>query len=402
MIYLHHTFIAHAFCFVFITNSWLSSAINRWYLGSASHSEAEGYLNKMHNTYGSFLIHEEHQDAYCLSLRGQDGIVHYLIQKSGGTLHIAMEIAFKTLQDLVHYYSQHAGVLCTKLEQPYLMTRGEGEVDISGMKLIHRMNVGRFGEVWKGLKGKTHVVIRTFRPRTVPASDFRRQASLIAQLNHPNIIQCQGICTIGKRQFILLEFMKYGNLKEYLSKGEGKDVHFLDLVHMALQVARGMAYLEQQHYIHCGLAARNILVGDGKICKIANFKRAHRADVYNIPPELQLPIKWTAPDVFTTQTHTIKSDVWTFGVVVYEIVTRGAIPYPHMTNKETFHAILSGYRMLQPANCPQGVYEMMLKCWESDPSNRPRFEAIEWQLEEFFVSKCFEDKIYIAPFQIKH
>ena len=356
----------------------------------------------MHNTYGSFLIHEEHHDAYCLSLRGRDGVVHYQIQRSEDTLHIAKEITFKTLQDLVHYYSEHAGVLCTKLEQPYLMNTHEGEVDISEVQLVHRMNVGQFGEVWKGLKGKMHVAVKTLTPGTVPASEFIRQASLIAQLNHRNIIQCQGICTKGKRQYILLEFMKYGNLKEYLSKGEGKDVHFLDLVHMALQVARGMAYLEQQHYIHCGLAARNVLVGDEKVCKIADFKRAHRTEVYNIPPKLQVPYKWTAPDVFTAYKHTIKSDVWSFGVVLYEIITRGHLPYPHMTNKETLHAILSGYRMPQPAGCPQGIYDMMLKCWESNPSNRPRFEAIEWQLEEFFISKCFENKTYIAPFQIKH
>ena len=371
-------------------------------MGSASHSEAEGYLNEMHNTYGSFLIHEEHQNDYCLSLRGQDDIVHYLIQKSRGTLRIAKEITFKTLQDLVIYYSQHAGVLCTKLEQPYLMNKSENEVDVSEVQLVHRMNVGQFGEVWKGLKGKMDVVVKTLTPGTVPASDFRRQVSLIAQLNNPNIIQCQGICTIGKRQFILLEFMKYGNLKEYLSKGEGKDVQFLDLVHMALQVAHGMAYFEQEHYIHCGLAAQNILVGDGKICKIANFKRSQKADVYKIPSKMKLPPKWTAPEVFTSREYTIKSDVWSFGAVLYEIVARGHLPYSHMTNKEAVSATQSGYRMPQPAGCPQGIYDMMLKCWESDPSNRPRFEAIEWQLEEFFISKCFEDKTYIAPFQIKH
>ena len=387
-----------------LTAIYLPSAINRWYLGSASCSEADSFLNEMQNKCGSFLIHEEHQDAYCLFLRGQNAVVHYQIQKSEGTFHLVKEITFKTLQGLVHYYSQHAGVLCTRLEQPFSINRNVDEIDMSDVQLVHKMKVGKFGDIWRGLKGRTPIVVKTLTSGTVPANHFASQASLIAQLNHPNIIQYQGICTKGKRMYILMEFMKYGNMQEYLSKGEGKDVHFLDLVHMALQVARGMAYLEQQHYLHCSLAARNILVGDGKICKITDFKRCQKVAIggNKIPPKSQVPYKWTAPDVFTTNDYTIKSDVWSFGVLLYEIVTRGRPPYSHMTNKAAVSATQSGHRMPRPEGCPQGAYDMMLKCWAKDPSNRPSFEAIEWQLEEFFISKCFEDKTYIAPFQIQH
>ena len=328
--------------------------------------------------------------------------MHYQIQRSDNAVYIVKEVTFKTLQDLVHHYSQHAGVLCTKLKQPYHVVRGDDEVDRNQVKLVHRMRVEQYGEVWKGLKGKTHIVVKTLSAGLPSASSLLEQASFIAQLHHPHIIQCQGVCTKEEPVYILMEFMKYGNLQEYLSKGEGREAHFLDLVHMAVQVARGMAYLEQLSYIHCDLAARSILVGEGKVCKISNFTKARRADVYKLAPRTQVPIRWTAPEVFSTNEYTIKSDVWSFGVVLHEIVTRGDRPYSNMTNEETLKAIQSGYRMPQPEGCPQGVYDLMLKCWQNEPSSRLRFEAIEWQLEEFFISKCFEDKTYIAPFQIKH
>lgn len=93
--------------------------------------------------------------------------------------------------------------------------------------------------------------------------------------------------------------------------------------------------------------------------------------------------------------------MWAYGVLLHEIVTRGGHPYAGMSNEEALKAVQSGYRIPQTTNCPRGLYEMMLKCWCPEPSNRLRFEAVEWQLEEFFTSQCFEDKTYIAPFLIK-
>ena len=106
--------------------------------------------------------------------------------------------------------------------------------------------------------------------------------------------------------------------------------------------------------------------------------------------------------VFASNEYTTKADVWAFGVVLAEIITRGGRPYNHMSNEDTLKAVQSGYRMPQPAGCPRGLYEMMLKCWYQEPDRRLRFEALEWQLEEFFVSQCFEDRTYIAPYHVTH
>ena len=329
--------------------------------------------------------------------------MHYKIDTSkDGSIFIVKETTFKTLQDLVYHYSQTADVLCSTLRYPYHVPQGDDEIDRSSVKLSYKMKKGHFGEVWKGLKGKSHVVVKTLTPGATTSNEFLKESVLIAQLDHPKIIKCEGVCTKEEPIYVIMEFMKFGNLQDYLQKGEGKEVHFLDLVSLGVQIASGMAYLERQSYIHCDLAAYSVLVGEQKVCKIANFRKARRAATYKLPPRTQVPVRWTAPEVFNTNEYTIKSDVWSFGVVLHEIVTRGERPYNHMSNEETHKAVQSGYRMPRSEGCPQGLYEMMLKCWQEDPGTRLRFEAVEWQLEEFFISKCFEDRTYIAPFQMKH
>lgn len=327
--------------------------------------------------------------------------MHYKITTRDKTMFIAEQAQFKTLQDLVVHYSQHAGPLCTTLRQPYHVVRGDDEVERSTIHLSHRMHAGKYGEVWKGLKDKTHVIVKVLTPGTQTASEFLKEANILAQLDHTHIIRCEGVSTKEEPIYVLMEFLKFGNLQGYLQHGEGKDVHFLDLVNFALQVARGMTYLENQHYIHCDLGARSVAVGDGRVVKIQNFEQARRATSYKLPLHTSVPIRWTAPEVFTTNEYTTKADVWAFGVLLHEIVMRGGRPYDNMTNEETLKAVQSGYRMPQPPTCPQGVYDMMSRCWQTEAEHRPRFEAIEWQLEEFFTSKCFEDRTYVAPSHIR-
>ena len=148
-----------------------------------------------------------------------------------------------------------------------------------------------------------------------------------------------------------------------------------------------MAYLEEQNYIHRDLAARNILVGEHLICKVADFGLAHviDEDIYEAQPEEKIPIKWTAPEAALHNRFTIKSDVWSFGVMLYEIITYGRFPYPSMTSGEVLEALQQGYRMPRPMGCPDKLYDIMLKCWGHEPANRPTFETLQWQLEEFFI-----------------
>ena len=154
------------------------------------------------------------------------------------------------------------------------------------------------------------------------------------------------------------------------------------------QVAAGMAYLETQGYIHRDLAARNILVGDNYICKVADFGLARliEDDEYTAQEGTKFPIKWTAPEAALYNRFTIKSDVWSFGILMMEIITKGRIPYPGMTNAETLAQVERGYRMPIPANCPEPLYQIMENCWHKDPDRRPTFEYLQGLLEDYFVS----------------
>lgn len=368
---------------------------HRWYLGNTSHAEADSLLKQDKNVTGSFLVHDESQDIRCLTVRGHDSIMHYKIERKDKSVYIVQDTVFKTLMDLVHHYSMHSGVLCSILKHPYHVPRGDDEIDRSLVKFSHKMCMGKFGEVWKGLKGTKHVIVKFLTPGATSAAAFLKEPTLLAQLDHPKIIKCEGVCTKEEPIFMLMEFLKYGSLQEYLQRGEGRDIDMMDLVHLAAQIASGMSYLEHQQYIHCDLQARSVVVGEGRVCKIKHFHNARRVSSVTLPPKTSVPIRWTAPEVFATNEYTIKADVWSFGVVLHEIVTRGERPYNKMTNEQTLKAVQSGYRMPQPSNCPQGLYELMSKCWQTEPHDRLSFDAIESQLEEFHTSKCFNDRAYI-------
>lgn len=375
------------------------SVSHRWYLGNTSHAEADSLLKRDKNATGSFLVHDDSQDIRCLTVRGHDSIMHYKIETKDKSVYIVQDNMFKTLMDLVYHYSMHSGVLRSVLKHPYHVPRGDDEIDRSLVKFSHKMCTKKFGEVWKGLKGTQHVIVKFLTPGATSAAAFLKEANLLAQLDHPKIIRCEGVCTKEEPIFVLTEFLKYGNLQEYLHRGEGRDIAILDLVHIAAQIASGMTYLEHHQYIHCDLQARSVVVGEGRVCKIKNFHNARHVSSVTLPAQTSVPIRWTAPEVFATNEYTTKADVWSFGVVLHEIVTRGERPYNKMTNEQTLKAVQSGYRMPQPPNCPQGLYELMLKCWQTEPHNRLRFEAMEWQLEEFCISGSFDDRTYISQFQ---
>ena len=179
-----------------------------------------------------------------------------------------------------------------------------------------------------------------------------------------------------------------GSLLDYLTKGEGQQLQIPVLIDMAAQVASGMAYIELQGYIHRDLAARNILVGENYLCKVADFGLARLIEdsEYTAREGAKFPIKWTAPEAALYATFTIKSDIWSFGILLTEIITKGRIPYPGMTNAETLAQVERGYRMPIPPGCPQPLYQIMLQCWNKDPNSRPTFEYLRDTLEDYFVS----------------
>ncbi|KAG2468040.1 LCK kinase, partial [Polypterus senegalus] len=152
-------------------------------------------------------------------------------------------------------------------------------------------------------------------------------------------------------------------------------------------VAEGMAYIERKNYIHRDLRAANILVSETLTCKVADFGLARIIEnEYTAQEGAKFPIKWTAPEAINFGKFSIKSDVWSFGILLTEIVTYGRIPYPGMTNPEVIRYLDRRYRMPCPESCPKQLYEIMLICWNESPEERPTFEYLQTTLEDFYVA----------------
>ncbi|XP_047996552.1 tyrosine-protein kinase Src42A isoform X2 [Leguminivora glycinivorella] len=380
-----------------------------WYFRKIKRIEAEKKLLLPENEHGAFLIRdsESRHNDFSLSVRDGDTVKHYRIrQLDEGGFFIARRTTFRTLQELVEHYSKDADGLCVSLSKPCVQvekpvteglshrTRDQWEIDRSSLKFVRKLGHGQFGEVWEGLwNNTTPVAIKTLKSGTMDPKDFLAEAQIMKKLRHSKLIQLYAVCTLEEPIYIITELMKNGSLLDYL-QGKGRGLKLQQLIDMAAQIAAGMAYLESQNYIHRDLAARNVLVADANIVKIADFGLARliKEDEYEARVGARFPIKWTAPEAANYSKFSIKSDVWSFGILLTELVTYGRIPYPGMTNAEVLHQVEHGYRMPCPQNCPAPLYEIMLECWHKDPLKRPTFETLQWKLEDFFTMDNSEYK----------
>uniref|UniRef100_A0A8C3LHY6 Fibroblast growth factor receptor n=1 Tax=Chrysolophus pictus TaxID=9089 RepID=A0A8C3LHY6_CHRPC len=234
---------------------------------------------------------------------------------------------------------------------------------------------------------------------------------------HKNIINLLGACTQDGPLYVLVEYASKGNLREYLRarRPPGMDysfdtcklpeeqLTFKDLVSCAYQVARGMEYLASQKCIHRDLAARNVLVTEDNVMKIADFGLArdvHNIDYYKKTTNGRLPVKWMAPEALFDRVYTHQSDVWSFGVLLWEIFTLGGSPYPGIPVEELFKLLKEGHRMDKPANCTHDLYMIMRECWHAVPSQRPTFKQLVEDLERVLTMTSTDEYLDLSvPFE---
>ena len=272
------------------------------------------------------------------------------------------------------------------------------EIDQDDVQLVKKLSSGQYSEVWEAhWKENPLVAVKMLRTGSMPAQEFLQEAHLLRKLKHENIIQVYATSTAAVDSvFFVTEFMKHGNLIEYLSS-DGKDTNLSQLVVLLLQVAMGMAYLEKQGIIHRNLAARNVMVGENKNCKLADFGLAVDAhtveDFYGLDTKRKFTIRWTAPEAAMYYEFSTKSDVWSFGILLWETITYGHIPYPDMTNEEVLTSFKKGYLLPCPVNCPDYLYSIMKDCWSEDPKKRPTFETLESQLDDLVRNPKMEWRI---------
>ncbi|XP_007568651.1 fibroblast growth factor receptor 3 isoform X5 [Poecilia formosa] len=234
---------------------------------------------------------------------------------------------------------------------------------------------------------------------------------------HKNIINLLGACTQDGPLYVLVEYASKGNLREYLRarrppgmdysfdtcKIPDEQLTFKDLVSCAYQVARGMEYLASQKCIHRDLAARNVLVTEDNVMKIADFGLArdvHNIDYYKKTTNGRLPVKWMAPEALFDRVYTHQSDVWSYGVLLWEIFTLGGSPYPGIPVEELFKLLKEGHRMDKPANCTHELYMIMRECWHAIPSQRPTFRQLVEDLDRILSMTSTDEYLDLSvPFE---
>jgi len=381
-----------------------------WFFGKIGRKDSERLLLNHNNMRGTYLIRESEtaQGSFSMSILDDSpdkgpNVKHYRIRKlDSGGFYITARAKFDSLKSLVDHYRGGADGLCCRLvsscpllEKPQTVTiaRDVWEINREELQLDKKLGQGMFGEVWKGKwNGKTEVAIKTLKTGTMSPDAFLDEAKIMKLLRHDKLVSLYAVVS-QEPIYIITEYMCNGSLLDYLKDGIGKHSKLPEQIDMAAQIASGMAYIERSNYIHRDVRAANILVGKNQNCKVADFGLARLIvdDEYSARHGAKFPIKWTAPEAALYGKFTIKSDVWSFGVLLTEIVTKGRIPYPGMMNREVMEKVELGYRMGNPMiapneKCPDSLYELMLNCWDSIHNRRPTFEYIQGFLEDYFTA----------------
>ncbi|XP_031702441.1 tyrosine-protein kinase Fes/Fps isoform X2 [Anarrhichthys ocellatus] len=249
---------------------------------------------------------------------------------------------------------------------------------------------GNFGEVYSGrlCSDKTPVAVKSCKENLAPEhkSKFLMEARILKQYDHPNIVKLIGVCTQKQPIYIIMELVQGGDFISFLRR-EGHSLKPKMLVKMTENIASGMEFLESKKCIHRDLAARNCLVAQHNVVKISDFGMSRQQDdgVYSAGGGLrQIPVKWTSPEALNYGRFTTESDVWSFGVLLWETFSMGMTPYTSMTNQQTRDEVEKGYRMPAPHGCPVEISRIMSSCWQYDPKNRPSFKKLRAELSTIY------------------
>ncbi|XP_050736021.1 tyrosine-protein kinase SRK3-like isoform X2 [Eriocheir sinensis] len=376
-----------------------------WYHGDITRVEAEQILLSDINTVGAFLVRKSSRTCgYVISIKcyapnNSFRIKHHAITETEDGSFKMQNLVFPSLFDLVENSFMVIGdssLSSDVVKHPCVRpsptvydispdVRDQWEIKAEELDFEKKLGSGSFGEVWLGKMNSVLVAIKMMREGKMNPEDFLAEAKVMKELRHPNILTLYAVCSREEPLLIITEFMSEGSLLDVL---RNQPLVLQQQLYASAQAAAGMEYLEGQQLIHRDIAARNILVGPCLVCKVADFglSKLHDEAVYEkTQSKSRLPVKWTAPECLMYQRYSSKSDVWSFGVMMIEILTHGAVPYPGYTNQQVLEAINSGYRMPQPEGCPCSLYELILKCWKIDSESRPTFSFIHDYLQNYDV-----------------
>lgn len=377
-----------------------------WFHDKISRKDAEKLLVELNNQPGTFIVRESETYAgvYSLSVLNVDrtSVKHYRIRElQTGGCYISPRQRCDSVPQLIKHYSRTADGLCCRLSgacarmKPVMYdmshsTRDRWEIDRRSVMMQQLLGEGTYGQVWQGVWNKcTPVAIKTLKQGTMPPGEFLKEAAIMKRLHHPRLVALYAVCSQDEPILIITELMNGGSLLDCLRNDRGRTITWTKLIDFAAQVAEGMFYLETSCFIHRDLAARNILVNDATTIKIGDFGLAR--DFAFAPGTdvtgTKFPIKWTAPEAVKLAQFSTKSDVWSYGVLLVELVTYGQTPYPpEMSNQQVLEKLETGWRHAQPASCTAEMYDIMLTCWRKNPAERPTFEHLFHTMDDYNVA----------------
>ncbi|KAM9275669.1 tyrosine-protein kinase Fes/Fps [Morus bassanus] len=355
-----------------------------WYHGAIPRSEVQELLS----CSGDFLVRESQgKQEYVLSVLWDGQPRHFIIQAADNMFRLEGE-GFTTIPLLIEHLLQSqkpitrkSGVILTRA-----VPKDKWVLNHEDVLLGDRIGRGNFGEVFSGRlrADNTPVAVKSCRETLPPElkAKFLQEARILKQYNHPNIVRLIGVCTQKQPIYIVMELVQGGDFLSFL-RSEGPHLRVKELIKMTENAAAGMEYLESKHCIHRDLAARNCLVTEKNTLKISDFgmSRQEEDGIYASTAGMkQIPVKWTAPEALNYGRYSSESDVWSFGILLWEAFSLGAVPYTNLSNQQTREAVEQGVRLDPPEQCPEEVYRLMQRCWEYDPRKRPSFSTVHQDL----------------------
>uniref|UniRef100_A0A8D2KTG5 Tyrosine-protein kinase n=1 Tax=Varanus komodoensis TaxID=61221 RepID=A0A8D2KTG5_VARKO len=344
------------------------------------------YVTGKKSNKGGFMVRDSSQPGlYTVSLyakfggEGLSGIRHYHIKEMmtpQKQYYLAEKHLFNSIPELIEYHQHNAAGLVTRLRYPVTpkakpspATAGfsyeKWEINPAELTFMRELGSGLFGVVRLGKwRAQYKVAIKAIREGAMYEEDFIEEAKVMMRLTHPKLVQLYGVCTQQRPIYIVTEFMEHGCLLNYLRQRRGhfsKDI----LLTMCQDVCEGMEYLESNSFIHRDLAARNCLVKESGVVKVSDFGMTRYVldDQYTSSSGAKFPVKWCPPEVFNYSRFSSKSDVWSFGVLMWEVFTEGKMPFETNTNYEVVTMISQGHRLFRPKLASKHVYDVMMVCW---------------------------------------
>ncbi|XP_017058309.1 tyrosine-protein kinase Fer isoform X1 [Drosophila ficusphila] len=375
----------HCYCVPSLAAS-ISLSTNRplyeeeWFHGVLPREEVVRLLNND----GDFLVREtiRNEESQIVLSVCWNGHKHFIVQTTGEGNFRFEGPPFASIQELImHQYHSELPVTVKSgaiLRRP--VCRERWELSNDDVVLLERIGRGNFGDVYKAkLKStKLDVAVKTCR-MTLPDEQkrkFLQEGRILKQYDHPNIVKLIGICVQKQPIMIVMELVLGGSLLTYLRKNSNGLTNRQQMG-MCRDAAAGMRYLESKNCIHRDLAARNCLVDLEHSVKISDFGMSREEEEYIVSDGMkQIPVKWTAPEALNFGKYTSLCDVWSYGILMWEIFSKGDTPYSGMSNSRARERIDTGYRMPTPENTPAEMYRLMLKCWAADAESRPHFDEI--------------------------